>query len=38
LLLYFEGKRGKALEASYKGSGIEKQKIPPEVLFNGGLQ
>ncbi|MFC1553671.1 chitobiase/beta-hexosaminidase C-terminal domain-containing protein [candidate division KSB1 bacterium] len=33
-LLYFQGSRGKGLLVSYEGPGIEKQEIPPNILYH----
>ncbi|MHC4844263.1 MAG: PA14 domain-containing protein, partial [Planctomycetota bacterium] len=32
-LLYYQGRGGKGLEVSIKGPGVDKQQIPPEMLF-----
>jgi len=33
-LTFYQGMGGKGLEVSYEGPGIEKQQIPPDVLFH----
>jgi len=33
-LTFYQGMGGRGLEVSYKGSGIEKQQIPPQALFH----